>query len=74
MPFDPFALIAAAAFISCRAWVRGLRHHADAVTFVLALLVYALVTAIESLFAARFALIMVPDRASGWTYGTVGGG
>ena len=36
MPFNPFALIVAAAFISCREPVRGLRHHADAVAFVLA--------------------------------------
>jgi hypothetical protein len=74
MPFDPFALIVAAAFISCREPVRGLRHPADAVTFVQALLVYALVTAVESVLAARFAMVMVPDRAGGWMYGTVRGG
>lgn len=37
------------------------------------LLVYALVTAVESLLAARLALFMVPDHAGGRMYGAVGG-
>ncbi|CAX21971.1 protein of unknown function [Methylorubrum extorquens DM4] len=71
---DPVVLVVAASFTAGCAPVHALRRHADAVTLALGLLAYGLVTAIESLLAARFALIMVPDRASGWMYGTAGGG
>jgi hypothetical protein len=74
MPSDPLALLLAAAFTSGCASIHGLRHHADALTFVLASLAYALATAVASLLAARFGLLMAPDHAGGWMYAAIGGG
>lgn len=72
MPFDPFALVAAAAFTSGCASVHGLRRQADAVTLILALVSYGLATAVASLLASRFGLVMVPDHAGGWMYAALG--
>ncbi|GJD76366.1 hypothetical protein [Methylobacterium goesingense] len=74
MPSDPLTILLAAAFTSGWASIHALRHHAEDLTFVLALLVYALATAVVSLLAARAGLLMVPDHAAGWMYAATGGG
>lgn len=74
MPLDPYALLVAAAFTSGCASIHGLRRHADALTLVLALLAYGLATVVGSLLAACSSLVMVPDHAGGWMYGSLGGG
>jgi hypothetical protein len=74
MPSDPLAILLAAAFTSGCASIHALRHHAEALTFVLALLVYALASAVVSLLAARFALLRAPDHAGGWIPVAFGGG
>ncbi len=74
MPSDPLAILLAAAFTSGCASIHALRHHAEALTFVLALLIYALASAVVSLLAARAGLLMGPDHAGGWIYAAPGGG
>jgi hypothetical protein len=74
MPSDPLAILLAAAFTSGCASIHALRHHADGLTFVLAVMAYALATAVGSLLAARFGLLMAPDHAGGWMAVAIGGG
>ncbi len=70
---DPLALLLAATLTSGCATVHVLRRHADATTFVLVLVAYALATAVGTMLAIRFALVMAPDHAGGWMYVAVDG-
>lgn len=71
---DPLAILLAMAFTSGCASIHTLRHHADALTFVLSLMAYALATVVGSMLATRFGLLMAPDHAGGWMYVAIGGG
>jgi hypothetical protein len=66
MPLDSLALAIAASFASGCASIHALRRHADAVTFVLALLAYRLATVLGSTLAAHDGMVTVPDHLGGW--------
>ncbi|MBN4098305.1 MULTISPECIES: hypothetical protein [unclassified Methylobacterium] len=66
MPLDPVALAAAASFTAGCAGIHALRGHADAVTRVLGVLVYGLVTAVGWLFAGRSGLLGLSEPIPAW--------
>ncbi|MGU3340715.1 hypothetical protein ACLBXJ_22080 [Methylobacterium mesophilicum] len=66
MPLDLFALAAAASFTAGCAGIHALHRHADAVTLVLGVLAYGLVTAVGWMLAGRSGLLRLSDPVPGW--------